>query len=104
MQHSSIVVAQDSIGILCANHRRLLVSSAERSHSECQNVAVGAPIGAQDTNLSSEDWHSEYQDSCNELSIYIALINGYQTGIRQGASSISMRASFIKQNVNLKKL
>jgi hypothetical protein len=80
-----MVGAQDFIGILCANYRRLLVSGAERSHSK---HAVGAPIGAQDTNLSSEDWRSGYQDSGNELIIYIALITGYQIGIRRGASSI----------------
>jgi hypothetical protein len=57
----------------------------ERSHSE---RAVETPIGAQGTIQSSEDWHSGYQDSGNELSIYIALIAGYQIGIRQGARSI----------------
>jgi hypothetical protein len=35
-----------------------VVSGAELSHSE---LAVGATIGAQDTNLSSEDWRSGYR-------------------------------------------
>jgi hypothetical protein len=48
-----------------------LVSGAEPSHSE---RAVGTPVGAQDTNQSSEDWRSGYQDSSNELSIYIELM------------------------------
>jgi hypothetical protein len=52
IQPSSIVGAQDSIGTLCANYRKQLVSGAERSHSE---RAVGTPDGAQDTNQSSED-------------------------------------------------
>jgi hypothetical protein len=37
-----------------------LVSNSERSHSE---RASGAPIGAQDSNQSSEVWRSGYQDS-----------------------------------------
>jgi hypothetical protein len=65
--------------MLCANYKKLLESGAERSHSE---RAVGTTIGAQDTNQSSEDWCLGYQDSGNELSIYIALIAGYQIGIR----------------------
>jgi hypothetical protein len=64
---------------------RLLVSGAVQVHLEC---AVGVPIGAQETNQYSEDWRSGYQDSSNKLSIYIALIPGYQIGIRQGAGSI----------------
>jgi hypothetical protein len=44
--------------------------------------AVGTPIGAQDTNQSSEDWRSGYQDTGSELSIYIALIAIFQLGIR----------------------
>jgi hypothetical protein len=63
---SSIVVAQNSIDILCANFRRLLVSGAEQSHSE---QCSGGTHGAQDTNLSFEDWRPGYQDSGNELSI-----------------------------------
>jgi hypothetical protein len=66
MYFGSMVGAQDSIGILCANYRGLLISEAERSHSE---LAKGAPISAQDTNQSSENGHSGYQDSGNELSI-----------------------------------
>jgi hypothetical protein len=56
-----------------------MVTSAESLHSE---RAMGAPIGAQDTNLSSEDWRSGYQDFGNEPSIYIALSAGYRIGIR----------------------
>jgi hypothetical protein len=52
-----VVGAQDSIGNLCANYRRLLVSGNERSHSE---RAVGTPIVPKDTNQSSEDWHSVF--------------------------------------------
>jgi hypothetical protein len=65
--------------------KRLLVSSAKQSLSES---AVGAPIGAQDTNQSSEDWRSGYQDSENEISMHIAHISGYHNGIRRGARSI----------------
>jgi hypothetical protein len=66
---------------------RLLVSGAEQPHLE---LAVGAPIGSQDTDQSSEHWRSGYQDSGTELCIYIAIIAGYryQIGIRRGARSI----------------
>jgi hypothetical protein len=63
-----------------ANYKRLSISGAEWSHSE---LAVGATIGAQDTNLSSKDWRSGYQDSGNEISIYIVLIVGLVSGEEQ---------------------
>jgi hypothetical protein len=62
-----------------------LISGGEQSRSE---HIVGALIGAQDINQSSEDWSSGYEDSGNELSIYIALIAGCQIGIQRGAKSI----------------
>jgi hypothetical protein len=76
-----------------------LVSGAEQPRSE---HAVGAPIGAQDADQSSEHWRSGYQDSSTALSMYKALIAKYKIGIRQGARSIQMRTGFIKQNMNLK--
>jgi hypothetical protein len=68
-----------------------LVSGAERSHSE---RAVGATIGAQDTKIPAVSFPYTY----------MALIAGNHIGIRQEASSISMRADFITQNVKFKKL
>jgi hypothetical protein len=72
-----MVGAQDYIGILCANYWSVLVpvSSAEQFHSNMRwghplahRIPINPPrIGAQDT----------YQDSGNELSIYMALIAGY---------------------------
>jgi hypothetical protein len=68
-----------------------------------QNNAVGTTIGAPDSKHSSKDWRSGYQDSDNEHSIYIALLTGYQIGIREGARSVQMRAGFIKRNFNFEK-
>jgi hypothetical protein len=61
------------VGGLPSRHRQLL---------PCENESPELIFG------TSEDWRSGYQDSGNELSIYIALIAGYQIGIRRGASSI----------------
>jgi hypothetical protein len=73
-----------------------------------QNGAVGAPIGAQDINQSSDDWRPGYQESGNELSIYIAhelsIYRTFQFGIRRGASSTKMKTGFVNQNINFKKL
>jgi hypothetical protein len=66
--------------------RQLQETIGVRSEYWIQNSALGAPIGEQDTNKSSDDWHLGYQG--NELSIYIVLLAGYQIGIRGGASSI----------------
>jgi hypothetical protein len=65
-----------------------------------QNSAVGTTIGALDSKHSSWDWRPGYQDSDNERIIYIALLAGFQIGIREGARSVQMRAGFIKRNFN----
>jgi hypothetical protein len=54
--------------------RQLHVTIGIRSHSE---HSVGAPIGAQDTNQSSEDWRSGCQDSGYELT---KLVSGEEQG------------------------
>jgi hypothetical protein len=62
----------------------------ERSNS-IRNLpcsAVDPPIGAQDSNQLSENWHPGNKESGNEQSIYKKLVTGYQIGILQGAKSV----------------
>jgi hypothetical protein len=69
--------------------------------SRTPNRAGVAPIGEQDTDQTFDDWRPGYQESGNELSL--ALLAGYQFGIRREGSSIQMRTAFtvFKQNINL---
>jgi hypothetical protein len=48
-------------------------------------------------------WHSGYQLSGNEHSVYTAAITGFQIGIRRGAMSFQLRGGFIEENENLEK-
>jgi hypothetical protein len=65
--------------------------------------AVDPPIGAQDSNQVPENWRPRNQESGSEHSVLMKLLAGFQFGILQGAKSIQLRPSFIKQNGNFEK-
>jgi hypothetical protein len=67
-----------------------------------QNSAVGTHIGAQETNHLTKDWHPEFQDSGNEVSLYIVLLAGHQFGIWRGARSVQMRMVLLSKIKTLK--
>jgi hypothetical protein len=65
--------------------------------------AVDSPIGAQDSNQVPYNWRPGKLESGNERSLYMKLLAGFQIGILQGAKSVQLRLSFIKQNGNFEK-
>jgi hypothetical protein len=75
-----------------------------RSNSICNMLfsAVYPPIGAQDSNQAPDNWRPGNQESGNERSVNMKLLAGFKIGILQGAKSIQLRPSFIKQIVNFK--